>query len=98
MKRITIFCLVVAILAIQAPVALAQTVKVDSKVVKVDQKELIELASSEKFDSLQLVLKKLVQQNLSTEKKIKSVKLKKITIINFKYSLDNILKIYYQLQ
>ncbi|OCL25594.1 hypothetical protein U472_14790 [Orenia metallireducens] len=95
MKKLFILCLALVILALHTPLAMAETVTIDTKVVEVDESEMIKLASQEKFDNLTTVMKKLVQLNISTEENI--VELEKISIIDFEYGEGAKIRIYYQI-
>ncbi len=94
MKKSIIISLVLLILVMQAPFALAETIKLDSEVLQIKQEELLELASEEKFEDLTEVMEKLVQNSLS---KLEKVTLEEINIIDFEYQQNNALNIYYQI-
>ncbi|SNY24419.1 hypothetical protein SAMN06265827_108109 [Orenia metallireducens] len=95
MKKLFIVCLALVILALHTPLAMAETVKIDTKMVEVDESEMIKLASQEKFDDLTTVMKKLVQLHISTEEKV--VELEQISIVDFEYGEGAKIRIYYQI-
>ena len=93
MKRLIVF-LLIGIVFCSGQLVNAKLVEVDSKVVVVSQDELAEFASQEKFEDIDLMMKKLVQDKVSTE--VNEIKLEEIKIIKFEYEADGRIKIYYQ--
>ncbi len=92
MRRLVVI-LVIGIVLSYGGVVSAQVVEVDSEVVVISQDELAGLASQEKFEDIDLMMKKLVQDKVSTE--VKEIKLEEIKIIKFEYEADGKIEIYY---
>ncbi|WP_408955133.1 hypothetical protein [Natroniella sp. ANB-PHB2] len=87
MKKITITFLIVMLLMLQMPMALAGT-----DTLEVAESELIQLAGQQKFETLTEIMEELVYLNLAEEIEEEEVK-----VIDFGYTEDDQLKIYYQL-
>ena len=94
MNKLVVLCLVISILALQTPLVMGATIEATSEVLVVDEEELVEITTQQKFNDITKIMQKLVQQNISTEEE---VELEEIEIINFAYSEQNKIKIYYTL-
>ncbi|MCK8816334.1 hypothetical protein MWH28_03015 [Natroniella sulfidigena] len=88
MKKLAITCLIVMLLMLQMPLALAAT-----DTLEVAESELIQLAGQQKFETLTEMIEKLVYLNLAEEIEEEE----EVKVIDFGYIEDDQLKIYYQL-
>ena len=79
---------------LQAPLAIAQTIEVENKVIMVAENELVELSAQKKFDGLIMIMQELVKQKIESNEEIE---IEEINIVNFELIPQEGFKIHYNL-
>ena len=92
MKKVVAIILLMGLVFLQAPLAIAQTIEVENKVIMVAEDELVELSAQKKFDGLIMIMQELVKQKIGSDEEIEE-----INIVNFELIPQEGFKIYYNL-
>ena len=94
MKKVVAIILLMGLVFLQAPLAIAQTIEVENKVIMVAENELVELSAQKKFDGLIMIMQELVKQKIESNEEIE---IEEINIVNFELIPQEGFKIYYNL-
>ena len=94
MKKVVAIILLMGLVFLQAPLAIAQTIEVENKVIMVAETALVELSAQKKFDGLIMIMQELVKQKIESNQEIE---IEENNIVKFELMPQEGFKIHYNL-